>query len=211
METGKYRIILLVVALVLLVCGNRTNMYSGSAAQKIQEEKSQETTVISKNDVEIEKKTYRYIEYEIIRPDAIRLRYIIPQEDLLVIPSMIDGYKVEELGKDMESDVNGRYVTLTKGQKVKKIIIGKGIKTIKPYTFYEAKVEEVVLPKSMKYIEMSAFVGCTLKKINLDSVEKIGQGAFLGCEHLKKIRLKNEKIFVEPNTYLHCRQYVYRV
>lgn len=206
MKIGKYQVVcfLLVVGFMLLVCSNQTKMYSRSVAQKKQEEKNRKTTVVSKKNVVIQKRTYRYIEYEIIRSDTIQLKYIVPKEDLLVIPSKIDGYKVEQLGKDTESDANNKYVALTKGKKIKKIIIGKGIKTINQSAFFQMKVDEVVLPKTLKNIEAFAFCGSTLKTINLDSIEKIGYGAFQGCKNLKKIRLQKEKVVVEAGAFSAC-------
>lgn len=206
MKIDKYRIFrfLLVIGFMLLIYDSQTIINSSSAAQKTQVGKDGETAVVTKKNVVIQKRIYRYIEYEKIRPGVIRLKYIVPQEELLVIPSKIDGCKVEEVGKDTESGTEDQCVNITKGKKVKKVIISKGIQTIRKHAFFEMNVTEAVLPKSLKNIEGFAFSGCMLQKINLDSVEKIGYGAFLGCENLKKIRLQNEKVVVEASAFSAC-------
>ncbi len=204
MKTGKCQTIrfLLVVSTLLIVGISQAKWHSGLAAMKedsYQQGENSSKTVVTKKNVVIKKRTYRYIEYEKISPDAIRLRYIVPKGEILVIPSEIDGCKVEEVGTEIQ------YVNIVKGKKVKKVIISKGIQTIKHDAFYGMNVEEVVLPKSLKYIEDFAFSGgCMLQRINLDSVEKIGFGAFLGCEYLKKIQLQNERVVVEPNAFSDC-------
>ncbi|MCH5265135.1 MAG: leucine-rich repeat domain-containing protein [Lachnospiraceae bacterium] len=211
MKIKKYQIVgfLLVVSSLLMVLNTQIKGHSTSTDIKKdlyqQEEKSSKVVVTQKN-VVIKKRTYRYVEYEKIRPGVIRLRYIVPQDKVLVIPSELDGYKVEELGKDTESDIEGKYVNITRGKKVKKVVIGKGVRTIKDHAFYSMDVSEVILPKSLRYIGDFAFSGdnCTLQKINLDWVEEIGYGAFYDCQNLKKIRLQNEKVVVGPDAFGAC-------
>ena len=181
---------------------------SSDAVTGLQDEDSN-PAIVKKTDVVIQGRTYRYIEYETIRPGVIRLNYIVPQDEVLVVPSTLDGCSVEELGKDPESSMKEKYVNITRGQKVKKVVIGGGVRSIRQNAFCNMDVSEVVLPKSLKQIEEFAFDGygngyCKIQKINLDWVEKIGFGAFLGCRNLKKIRLRNEKVVVEPDAFSFC-------
>ena len=181
---------------------------SSDAVTELQAEDSN-PAIVKKTDVVIQGRTYRYIQYETIRPGVIRLRYIVPQDEVLVVPSTLDGCSVEELGKDSESSIGEKYVNITRGQKVKKVVIGGGVRTIKENAFCNMDVSEVVLPKSLKQIEENVFGGygngyCKIQKINLDWVEKIGSSAFLDCRNLKKIRLRNEKVVVEHDAFYHC-------
>lgn len=181
---------------------------SSDAVTGLQDEDSN-PAIVKKTDVVIQGRTYRYIEYETIRPGVIRLRYIVPQDEVLVVPSTLDGCSVEELGKDPESSIKEVYVNITRGQKVKKVVIGRGVRTIKANAFCNMDVSEVVLPKSLKQIEEHVFIGdgnsyCKIQKINLDWVEKIGYSAFMDCRNLKKIRLRNEKVVVEDGAFYHC-------
>ena len=181
---------------------------SSDAVTGLQDEDSN-PAIVKKTDVVIQGRTYRYIEYETIRPGVIRLRYIVPQDEVLVVPSTLDGCSVEELGKDPESSIKEVYVNITRGQKVKKVVIGRGVRTIKANAFCNMDVSEVVLPKSLKQIEEHVFIGdgnsyCKIQKINLDWVEKIESSAFMACRNLKKIRLRNEKVVVEHDAFYHC-------
>lgn len=181
---------------------------SSDAVTELQAEDSN-PAIVKKTDVVIQGRTYRYIEYETIRPGVIRLRYIVPQDEVLVVPSTLDGCSVEELGKDPESSIKEKYVNITRGQKVKKVVIGGGVRTIRQNAFCNMDVSEVVLPKSLKQIEENVFGGygndyCKIQKINLDWVEKIGYSAFMDCRNLEKIRLRNEKVVVEPEAFSYC-------
>ena len=183
---------------------------SSDAVTGLQDEDSN-PAIVKKTNVVIQGRTYRYIEYETIRPGVIRLNYIVPQDEVLMVPSTLDGCNIEELGKDPESkNVEESELNITRGQKVKKVVIGGGVRTIKEMAFQGMDVSEVVLPKSLKQIKGYAFssIGrdtyCKIQKINLDWVEKIESSAFMACRNLKKIRLRNEKVVVEHDAFYHC-------
>ena len=63
---------------------------SSDAVTELQAEDSN-PAIVKKTDVVIQGRTYRYIQYETIRPGVIRLRYIVPQDEVLVVPSTLDG------------------------------------------------------------------------------------------------------------------------
>lgn len=98
----------------------------------------------------------------------------------LVIPSHINGYRIECIGKDDGEGIN------TEGRKF--------------------EVKEIVLPVTLKRIGKSAFT-CfeNLEKINIpSSVQKIGEYAFEDTS-LKKIELKNRDIVLERGAFAGCR------
>lgn len=57
--------------------------------------------------------------------------------------------------------------------------------------FYDDRVEEVILPKTVRVIGYATFHGCRkLKNIKLNNgLESIGASAFVGCEALKEITI----------------------
>ena len=228
----KYQTVvaLLVINILSIGCSAQTGQNTTSAKDSRQQQESSRAGVVSSSDavtelqaedsnpaivkktnVVIQGRTYRYIEYETIRPGVIRLNYIVPQDEVLMVPSTLDGCNIEELGKDPESkNVEESELNITRGQKVKKVVIDGGVRTIKQDAFQGMDVSEVVLPKSLKQIEGYAFssIGrdtyCKIQKINLDWVEKIESSAFMACRNLKKIRLRNEKVVVEHDAFYHC-------
>lgn len=55
---------------------------------------------------------------------------------------------------------------------------------------FDATFRQVVLPKSVKRIGISAFESCeTLEEINLENIETIDSWAFMGCVRLRNVEL----------------------
>ncbi len=87
--------------------------------------------------------------------------------------------------------------TPSSNSSITKIIVPEGVEDIKKYAFYNlSALEEVELPSSIKYIREYAFstntvnsVHSSLKKVNLGSVEVIGEGAFANCTKLESVDL----------------------
>ena len=125
---------------------------------------------------------------------------ILKPKKKIVIPEYIDGYKIIGIGADTfyEQDVleksDGKYYDGS-GH----VVIGDSQNQGKN------SVEEIVLPKGIKYIGGAAFYGCkTLKKINLDVVEKrIDEAAFFKCISLKKIYIP-ENVIIENKAFWGC-------
>ena len=95
---------------------------------------------------------------------------------------------------DNDDDYNK---TPSSNSTITKIIVPEGVEDIKKYAFYNlSALEEVVLPSSLKYVREYAFstntknnVTSSLKTVNLNSVEVIGEGAFANCTKLESISL----------------------
>jgi len=100
------------------------------------------------------------------------------------------------LEKNSEYIIAGNTLAKYNG-KGKKVIIPEGVEVISEKAFYyskysgngEDKLEEVVLPSTLKCIEKEAFSGRTvLKKINLpDGLLSIKYGAFADCKSLESL------------------------
>ena len=84
-----------------------------------------------------------------------------------------------------------------------KLIVAEGTTEIPFATFLDCtKVEEVVLPKSVKIIGESAFKGCSsLRKINLENIEEIKAGGFV---HTKIENLVLDGIVVGSFAFSRC-------
>lgn len=126
---------------------------------------------------------------------------ILKQKKKVVIPETIDGYKIIAIGADTfyEQDILGK----TNG----KYYRGAWHKVVEyPEGWEENLIEEIVLPKGIKYIGGRAFYTCKkLKKINLDVVEKrIDEGAFKECEALKKVYVP-ENVIIENQAFWGCK------
>ena len=80
--------------------------------------------------------------------------------------------------------------------KVKEIIIGNGITSISPYTFYGAYgLKKVTIPYSVEKIGNYAFEFCkdletvVTDQTGMSKLKTIGGGAFYGCESLKSFNM----------------------
>ena len=109
---------------------------------------------------------------------------------------------------------------------VKKVkLIGKG--PIPKGCFLSASIQEIELDENIKVLGDEAFLGCSLKKINLDNITKVGNrcfayslirkasfnnlkkieggGLFWGCINLKKISLNSSPLkTIPPDNYTGC-------
>lgn len=73
--------------------------------------------------------------------------------------------------------------------------------------FADCSVEEVVLPKTMRYVEPGAFRNCGLKKLTLfDNIESIPDDAFIECSDLQTLYIN---AIEAPYGYLFRRESVY--
>lgn len=83
------------------------------------------------------------------------------------------------------------------------IIIPDGVETISKDAFCNTDIETVVFPKSIKYIEDSAFQHC----VKLHSVcfneglEYIGHDCFMGCENLTHIEIPSTVKVIGKNSF----------
>ncbi len=70
----------------------------------------------------------------------------------------------------------------------------------------QSNLQEIIFPKTLKGIGVSAFWGCTgLETLNLpSSVEYIGEYAFAWCENIKKIIVPGDVSYLAKNAFDSC-------
>lgn len=143
-------------------------------------------------------------------------------EENLVIPSTIDGHKVEKIGAHAFNEERNN----TNGNIIKNLVISEGIKQINRFAFANCKnLESVKLPQSLEVLEASEFIQCEkLKKINIPSklkslsinafqetaieeieipknIKKFTGSEFRLCKNLKKVKIYNDNINYYNNSY----------
>ena len=129
-----------------------------------------------------------YSETEAAKPDLFQ--YSVTDEgiviedysgdsDSVVIPDLIDGHPVVEIGD---------YALYGKG--IKRVSLPKGLKYIGDEALAENPITSIELPSTLLEIGDGAFSFCPIKEVILpDSVTKLGWGAFSDCSELKRIQL----------------------
>ncbi len=90
---------------------------------------------------------------------------------------------------------------------VKKLVIGDGITSIAPGTFYGYNFMDIKLPDTLETIGWSAFDSCRqLTNVVLPSgVKSIGKKAFKGCENLESITLNEGLEEIGENAFDGCK------
>lgn len=91
-------------------------------------------------------------------------------------------------------------------QKVKKVIIRKGVKEIGDTAFYGcSSLSSVEIPEGVTKIGDYAFVNCiSLKSVKIpESVEEIGEEGFAGCSSLSNVEI-SVKVKLGKNAFNNC-------
>ncbi|MDR1931333.1 MAG: leucine-rich repeat domain-containing protein [Spirochaetales bacterium] len=112
--------------------------------------------------------------------DGIVITKYTGENEILIIPSEIEGYPVVQVGVNWV--VSGwPYV----------VIIPDGVQTIGHLAFAKTRVKRVVLPDSVTSIGALAFANCTsLTDINIPAnIKTIGAGAFQYCFNLFNVAI----------------------
>ena len=88
------------------------------------------------------------------------------------------------------------------------LIIPNGVQIIEQHAFSDyGSLEIVSLPETLKRIEDSAFSYCNIKSLYIpDSVEYIGENAFIHNKHLSKLSLPNN-IEIGAYAFGYCGMY----
>lgn len=99
------------------------------------------------------------------------------------------------------------YDSLNTENQMEKVVIKKGITSIKKGVFSSAKMKKVVLPETLQQIGERAFYGCTeLEEIRIpSSVTMIGEEAFSSCMSLKKLIIPEGVTNIGKNAVAGCR------
>jgi hypothetical protein len=91
-----------------------------------------------------------------------------------------------------------------KNKELKTVVFGNRIKEIQNRAFYNTRIEELPLLKSLTHIGEYAFSWClNLKELTFgENLKTIEEGAFYWCYHLKEVNLFNTKVeIIKQNTF----------
>lgn len=169
----------------------------------------------SDNEIEwIESSGDNAYEYEETPRGIKLLRFIDFDDTVIIIPNMINGKKVSEVGNHAFKGCVG----------IEKIVVSEGIEVLGNGVFINCKeLKEVVLPETLKRIGTADPTGCpkilgTMTKLEgtfeytaleeiviPDSVKYIGEYAFSGCAKLKKVSLPKELKEIREYTFCWCK------
>ena len=136
------------------------------------------------------------IKYIKVSSKTIRITKCIPTNNRMVIPEVIDGYTVTEIGEGILKGYNSVY----------EVVLPDTITKIRDKAFMGLyALESINIPKSIKSIGASAFEDCTaIESINLYSVESIGAAAFMGCESITEITIPETAKTVGTKAFYDC-------
>ena len=142
------------------------------------------------------------------------LKFVDFDEDVVVIPNVIEGKKVIAVGNHAFKGCVG----------IEKIIISEGIEILGNGVFLNCKgLKEAVLPSTLRRIGTTDLTGCpvvlgsmtkfdgafeytALESINIPNrVKYIGENTFAGCGKLKKVILPPKLKEIQKNTFRWCR------
>lgn len=150
---------------------------------------SQEAELSSATDKVLENSDYKYI----IEDGSINLLKYTGTAANVVIPDIIDGFPVKEIGENAfrnnstiksvvisDSVISIGASAFESCNALKTVAIGKGVEIINDFSFSNSAIEEIKIESNLKEIGRWAFDDCkNLKLITLpESVVAIGKGAF---------------------------------
>ena len=81
-------------------------------------------------------------------------------------------------------------------EKSRKNVIPDGVSAIRAFEYKNSDMEEIIIPSSVTIIEEGAFLGCNnLKRVVIpDSVTEMGKAAFKNCSSLNNTFPNNRTI-----------------
>lgn len=86
------------------------------------------------------------------------------------------------------------------------VVIPEGIETIRYKAFqYAPHVVSIEIPKTVKYIDSEAFMGCELKEMHIPSgVKALGSRVFKDCKNLQYVVFENGNTGLDNDCFLGC-------
>lgn len=155
--------------------------------------------IIEKRNIKIKGRRYKYAAYIQTVSGKIMLMSLKTEEDVLYIPSEIEGNPVVLVGRPGEEgyqwsnqiDTNKPEWNLGKKKRpLKRVIFEEGIERMDDFGGVVA--DEIIIPKSMREIEDSAFYKAQIKRVLVRSSQvNLGFRAFYGST-LEQIRFPND-------------------
>ena len=136
----------------------------------------------------------------------------VGNDEVVTIPSQVAGISVEGIDAN---NLNGEHQGFYGNTNIKKIIFEDGIKyigsidsNVSKGVFQECvNLEEVILPKTLKYIGDNTFNKCTsLKNISIpNNVIQVGVRAFAYCQSIENIELPENLRNIGDSAFGYCR------
>lgn len=146
--------------------------------------------------------TYGFFQYKYIQEtDSIRIVGYVGNEEVVVIPSEIDGKPVREI-----KYLRDYYSREDTNPDTKEIVIPDGVTKIGGMESCK-NVVKVYIPDSVVEIERYAFKGCDkMETVNLpDGLKSLGHHAFWECKSLKEITLPKGLSVIGDGTFAYCQ------
>ena len=137
-------------------------------------------------------------DYQILDDGTIEIIYYYGCDEVIIIPSEIDGRKV--------TGIKG--FNLSNKENIKSITIPDGVTSIGDSAFSGCRsLTDITIPDSVTSIGDSAFSGCrSLTDITIpDSVTSIGCEAFYNCSSLTNITIPDGVTSIESETFYNCQ------
>lgn len=88
--------------------------------------------------------------------------------------------------------------------KIKDVFISEGVIDIDEFAFVNSGIDKVILPKSLKRIQMCAFRESALSSIDLKNVEFLGESCFQHCYNLTELTIPETCKFIGDNLVEAC-------
>ena len=136
------------------------------------------------------------LKYRIHRDHAVVIEKISNVEDV-VIPNNIENIPVTGIEKN----------ALYGSKYTKSLILPNNLVSIRYCSFYNiTKIEEVIIPASVRIIDRSAFNQCTnLKNVIIESgCTHIGYRAFANCSKLAAIYVPATVVYIDDEVFFNC-------
>ena len=181
---------LLMFCLLTCSCGNTQNEI---VDKKEIQDKLVPDKLMEETNLDIEGYHYEWIRY-CLEDDGIRIIGLRTKEDVLYIPTSIQGYPVTRIGgTEEEIDTEGVHTeydvydaakefhiwNTDMEQKIKKIIIPEGVREIVNEGMAYVRAEELVLPESLVLVDEQTFIGCSITRVEIKGEQTtLGHSAF---------------------------------
>lgn len=91
-------------------------------------------------------------------------------------------------------------------QELMSVHLPRSLARLESYTFHDcSKLNKIEFPEGLKVIDKYALVNCGIEMITVpNSVEKIGQGAFMSCHRLRSVTILNKATVFDPGVFYKC-------
>ena len=191
---------------------------SSSAAMAVTVSAEEDTAVAySSSDTE----SWNEYDYQILDDGTIEIIYYYGCDEVIIIPSEIDGRKVTGIkGFNLSNKENIKSITIPDGvtsignsafsdcRRLTDITIPDSVTSIGCEAFYNcSSLTNITIPDGVTSIEYGTFYDCSsLTNITIpDSVTSIGCEAFYNCSSLTNITIPDGVTSIESETFYNCQ------